>query len=60
MPYSLHHVDSARGTPSDAGSRPGPYEQPRRVLRGYDQPARERPADEREAPTRAAGREPRR
>lgn len=58
MSYTSRRTESSSGVPSHGGgSQPGPYESPRRVLRGYDEPAPERPAEEGEAPTRASGRE---
>lgn len=65
MPNTARRSESpsgaSAGTPSPGtGSRPGPYESPRRVLRGYDQPAPVPVRDERDAPVRAGGRDARR
>lgn len=65
MPNTTRRSESpsgaSAGTPAPGtGSRPGPYESPRRVLRGYDQPATAPVRDGREAPARPSVRDARR
>lgn len=61
MSNAPRRSESPAGAPTPGtASRPGPYESPRRVLRGYDQPASVPARDRRDAPVPVGGGDARR